>query len=129
MTPILQQLTINHIQALTADAYPYLYVDRITELKPGEYVKGYKNVTFNEWFFPTHFKDDPIMPGMLQIEALTQLFTYVFLTLPGNEKNIRSRWCETSSKSSPRAKARNGSRDIKLEKRDRYRQGQRYGRK
>ncbi|BAM31273.1 3-hydroxyacyl-ACP dehydratase FabZ [Helicobacter cinaedi] len=86
MTPLLQQLTINHIQTLTALTYPYLYVDRITELKPGEYVKGYKNVTFNEWFFPTHFKDDPIMPGMLQIEALTQLFTYVFLTLPGNEK-------------------------------------------
>lgn len=79
-------LDIHQIQAITADSYPYLYVDRITALTPGKHAKGYKNVTFNEWFFPTHFRDDPIMPGMLQIEALTQLFTYVFLTLPGNEK-------------------------------------------
>ncbi|GMB93867.1 (3R)-hydroxymyristoyl-ACP dehydratase FabZ [Helicobacter bizzozeronii] len=79
-------LDINQIREITAHTYPYLYVDRITDLEPGKCARGYKNVTFNEWFFPAHFKNDPIMPGMLQIEALTQLFTYVFLTIPGNEK-------------------------------------------
>ena len=53
--------------------YPFLLVDRITALTPGESVKGYKNVTINEPFFSGHFPDYPIMPGVLIVEAMAQV--------------------------------------------------------
>ena len=53
--------------------YPFLLVDRITECVPGKYSKGYKNVTMNEPFFMGHFPNNPVMPGVLQLEALAQL--------------------------------------------------------
>ena len=52
--------------------YPFLLVDRITECVPGKYSKGYKNLTMNEEFFQGHFPNNPIMPGVLQLEALAQ---------------------------------------------------------
>ena len=61
--------------------YPFLLVDRITECIPGEYSKGYKNVSFNEPFFQGHFPDNPIMPGVLQIEALAQVSAPILMTL------------------------------------------------
>ena len=53
--------------------YPFLLVDRITECVPLKYCKGYKNVTMNEPFFVGHFPENPVMPGVLQLEALAQL--------------------------------------------------------
>ena len=53
--------------------YPFLLVDRVTELRPGASVKGYKNVTINEPFFSGHFPGRPIMPGVLIVEALAQV--------------------------------------------------------
>jgi 3-hydroxyacyl-[acyl-carrier-protein] dehydratase len=53
--------------------YPFLLVDRITELEPGRRSVGYKNVTANEAFFNGHFPENPVMPGVLMIEALAQL--------------------------------------------------------
>ncbi|MCU0842859.1 MAG: 3-hydroxyacyl-ACP dehydratase FabZ [Thiobacillaceae bacterium] len=52
--------------------YPFLLVDRVLELVPGEHVSAIKNVTINEPFFPGHFPHHPIMPGVLIIEALAQ---------------------------------------------------------
>ena len=52
--------------------YPFLLVDRITELEPGSRVLALKNVTMNEPFFPGHFPDHPVMPGVLQIECMAQ---------------------------------------------------------
>ncbi len=52
--------------------YPFLLVDRVLELVPGEHVVALKNVTINEPFFPGHFPHHPIMPGVLIIEALAQ---------------------------------------------------------
>lgn len=53
--------------------YPMLMVDRVTEMRAGESAVGIKNVTFNEPFFPGHFPGAPVMPGVLQIEALAQV--------------------------------------------------------
>jgi 3-hydroxyacyl-[acyl-carrier-protein] dehydratase len=52
--------------------YPFLLIDRVTELKEMEYLKGYKNVTFNEPQFTGHFPNHPIMPGVMIIEAMAQ---------------------------------------------------------
>jgi UDP-3-O-[3-hydroxymyristoyl] N-acetylglucosamine deacetylase/3-hydroxyacyl-[acyl-carrier-protein] dehydratase len=60
------------IQRILPHRYPFLLVDRITELKPGEFVRGIKCVTINEPFFPGHFPGHPIMPGVLIVEALGQ---------------------------------------------------------
>ncbi|VBB45256.1 (3R)-hydroxymyristol acyl carrier protein dehydratase [uncultured Desulfatiglans sp.] len=52
--------------------YPFLLVDRVTELEPGKRIVGYKNVTANEPFFQGHFPGKPIMPGVLIVEAMAQ---------------------------------------------------------
>ncbi|MEE9206838.1 MAG: 3-hydroxyacyl-ACP dehydratase FabZ [Gemmatimonadota bacterium] len=52
--------------------YPFLLVDRVLELEPGQRVVALKNVTINEPFFPGHFPGHPIMPGVLIVEALAQ---------------------------------------------------------
>lgn len=53
--------------------YPFLLVDRILEIELGKRIKGLKNVSTNEWFFSGHFPDNPIMPGVLIVEALAQV--------------------------------------------------------
>ena len=61
----------NKIKEILPHRYPFLLVDRITELEENKIV-GYKNVSHNEPFFNGHFPDLPIMPGVLQVEALAQ---------------------------------------------------------
>jgi 3-hydroxyacyl-[acyl-carrier-protein] dehydratase len=61
---------------------PFLLVDKIVELKPGEKAVGIKNVTINEPFFKGHFPDYPVMPGVLIVEALAQVGACVLLSLP-----------------------------------------------
>lgn len=60
------------IQALLPHRYPFLLVDRVTELEPNKRVLAYKNVSANEPFFQGHFPGHPVMPGVLVIEALAQ---------------------------------------------------------
>ncbi len=65
-------LDVRDIRRIIPHRYPILLVDRIVELQPGKRAVGLKNVTTNEWFFEGHFPDNPIMPGVLIIEALAQ---------------------------------------------------------
>ncbi|MFP5258018.1 MAG: 3-hydroxyacyl-ACP dehydratase FabZ [Acidobacteriota bacterium] len=65
-------ITIAEIQKLLPHRYPFLLVDRVLEYVPGESITAIKNVTVNEPFFPGHFPNAPIMPGMLILEALAQ---------------------------------------------------------
>lgn len=64
---------------------PYLMIDCATEIIPGKSSKGYKDFTENEWFFKVHWKNDPNVPGMLQIESLVQMSALSILTLPKNK--------------------------------------------
>ena len=64
---------INAIKEILPHRYPFLMVDRIIELDPKVRIVGIKQVTANEHFFEGHFPEMPVMPGVLQIEALAQV--------------------------------------------------------
>ena len=63
--------TLQQIEKTLPHRHPFLFVDKIIELTD-KHIVGIKNVSFNEWFFPGHFPNNPVMPGVLQIEALAQ---------------------------------------------------------
>jgi len=65
--------------------YPFLLVDRIIEVNADESCIGIKNVTFNEPFFPGHFPDRPVMPGVLLIEGMAQTAGAICSKLTGHE--------------------------------------------
>ncbi len=86
----MEELTLdyNDIIRIQVNRTPYLMIDKATSVIPSKKAYGYKNLSFNEWFFPVHFPGDPCMPGYLQAEALTQMFALTLLTLEGNEGKI-----------------------------------------
>ena len=65
--------TIHELFAYLPHRYPFLLVDRVTELVVDQSVKGYKNITINEELFNGHFPGQPILPGVLILEAMAQL--------------------------------------------------------
>ncbi len=76
-------LDINGIMQYHNCRYPCLMIDYYKEIRPGKYAKAYKNFSYNEWFFPAHFEDDPNVPSSIMIEAMSQTMLMTFLTLPG----------------------------------------------
>jgi len=66
-------MSINEILEYLPHRYPFLLVDRVTSVEPGGRIQGYKNVSVNEPFFTGHFPGNPVMPGVLMIEAMAQL--------------------------------------------------------
>ena len=65
-------MDVNEIREYLPHRYPFLLIDRVTELSLGESIVAYKNVSINEPFFNGHFPHHPIMPGVLVLEALAQ---------------------------------------------------------
>lgn len=65
-------LNLEQIKKYLPHRYPFLFVDFVEELVPGEYIVARKGVTGNEDFFNGHFPGNPVMPGVLQIEAMGQ---------------------------------------------------------
>ncbi len=81
-------LDINEIRGILPHRYPFLLVDRIVELE-AERIVGIKNVTANEPFFPGHFPDFPVMPGVLIVEAMAQTAGVLVLkSIPDREKKL-----------------------------------------
>ncbi|MHC8514370.1 3-hydroxyacyl-ACP dehydratase FabZ [Sporosarcina sp. ITBMC105] len=81
-------LNAEQIQAIIPHRYPFLLVDRITELEEGKKAVGLKNVTINEEFFKGHFPGYPVMPGVLIVEALAQVGAVAMLQKEENRGRL-----------------------------------------
>ncbi|HEX6289313.1 MAG TPA: 3-hydroxyacyl-ACP dehydratase FabZ [Herpetosiphonaceae bacterium] len=81
-------LTIEQIMEIIPHRPPFLLIDRILELEEGKRAVGLKQVTMNEPFFQGHFPGQPVMPGVLQIEALAQVGAVAILSQPQNKGKI-----------------------------------------
>ena len=68
---------IRRILEILPHRYPFLFVDRIEEMEPRQRIVGIKNVTINEPFFQGHFPGNPVMPGVLILEALLPSFSWL----------------------------------------------------
>jgi beta-hydroxyacyl-ACP dehydratase FabZ len=83
------EIGITEILKILPHRYPFLLVDRILEVEKGKRIVGIKNVTFNEEFFQGHFPGNPVMPGVLIVEAMAQVAAIGLMgVVPEHEKKL-----------------------------------------
>lgn len=88
MADNLSAIEIQEILELLPHRYPFLLVDRITDIKLGESIEAYKNITFNEPCFTGHFPGKPIFPGVLILESMAQAAGVLGFKTVGNHDDL-----------------------------------------
>jgi 3-hydroxyacyl-[acyl-carrier-protein] dehydratase len=83
------ELDISQVKELLPHRYPFLLIDRVIDMKPGESLSALKNVSVNEPFFQGHFPGLPIMPGVLIIESLAQAISLLAFHSLGEGRDSR----------------------------------------
>lgn len=81
-------LGIKEIQEIIPHRHPFLLIDCVEEIRPGEGAVGYKSVTYNEPFFAGHFPQESVMPGVLIVEALAQVGAVAILSEEENKGKV-----------------------------------------
>ena len=81
-------LDINEVMQILPHRYPFLLLDRIIKFEGDNKCTGIKSVTINEPFFQGHFPGHPVMPGVLQLEAMAQLSSIMLLRKPENQGKV-----------------------------------------
>lgn len=83
-----EPMMIEQIMSLIPHRPPFLLVDRVTHLLPGKFIQGFKQISMNEPYFVGHFPGRPILPGVLQVEALAQLGAVLIAQMPEGEGKL-----------------------------------------
>ena len=81
------ELDISKVMELLPHRYPFLLVDRVLAIDPGQSLSAFKNVSINEPFFQGHFPNQPIMPGVLILEAMAQATGLLAFSDMGEERS------------------------------------------
>ncbi|MDY3121574.1 3-hydroxyacyl-ACP dehydratase FabZ [Suipraeoptans intestinalis] len=81
----MNRLNIQQIKEILPHRYPFLLLDYVEDYQPGEYAVGYKCVSYGEGFFQGHFPEEPVMPGVLTVEALAQTGAVAILSCEENQ--------------------------------------------